>query len=286
MLTAPALAMDSVKSVPLPQSVAGSAHSTSSQLPPTLSLPSAATVTPNITRAKKRKLDTEDGPSPKRLHKEPTPASTPSVSPESLKPSLHTPRDNREHNPHKQEDDRCQEPPVVEDNQSDKTEDPPLCRPRPSPPAQLSKANLDQLQQEVVALEEMDHTITPSDRGRKRASSRQTSSSDLASTRSKEPTFSHSFYRYSILDRANVYVLPESPPEALQAQLDIIFKREVTEERRREISAMAKDKSRDFSQLLRGSHREDDLVELVHRALFDMHKDKTLAHPRKAGKSA
>ncbi|KAL8783257.1 MAG: hypothetical protein Q9213_004769 [Squamulea squamosa] len=191
---------------------------------------------------------------------------------------IQTQRDTRSPDSPLVESNRCHQP----DNRYCETEDLLLSKPQRSPTAELSKANLKQLEQEILSLEEMDNPITPSDRGRKRAPSRQTSSSDLASTRSKEPTSSHSFYRYSILDRANVYILPESPPETLQAQLDIIFKRDVTEERRRQISDMAKEKSRNFTRLLRGSHREDDLVELVHQALYDMHKDESLTHPRKA----
>lgn len=293
LLITPALTIDSMKSRPSPQpasAITETAHPTLSPLSPTLSVSSPATIAPHTTRTQKRKLDTEDGPAPKRLQVQPAPAPPPAVSPEPSKINRHGLGDHRDHDSHIEGDNRDNPSRIVEDNQDyetdnryHETEDLLLTRPQPSQTPQLSKANLKQLQQELLALEEMDNTIKPSDRKRKSASSRQTSSSDLASTRSKEPTSSHSFYRHSILDRANIYVLPESPPETLQAPLDIIFKREVTAERRREISGMAKDKSRKFSRLLRGSHREDDLVELVHQALFDMHNDETLTHPRKAG---
>ena len=175
------------------------------------------------------------------------------------------------------------------DNRHHESEDRSFNKPHQSPSAPLSKANLKLLQQEVAAFEDMDNESTSSSQARKRsAPSWQTSNSDLASGtsgRTKEPTPSHSFYRYSILDQANVYIQPEPPSESLPAQLDVIFKRKVTDDRRREISDIAKQKSPEFSKLLRGAHREDDLVELVQQALFAMHKDDSLAHPRKAGRA-
>ncbi|KAL8857503.1 MAG: hypothetical protein Q9178_005998 [Gyalolechia marmorata] len=176
------------------------------------------------------------------------------------------------------------------DNRHHESEDRSLNKPHQTPSAPLSKANLKLLQQEVAAFEDMDNGSTSSSQTRKRrAPSRQTSNSDLlsgTSGRRKEPTPSHSYYRYSILDQANVYIQPEPPSESLQAQLDLIFKRKVTDDRGREISDIAKQMSPEFSKLLRGAHRKDDLVELVQEALFAMHKDDTLTHPRKAGRAS
>ena len=69
----------------------------------------------------------------------------------------------------------------------------------------------------------------------------------------------------------------------IQAQMDIIFEREVPEKRRREISGIAKKISQSFINNLRGAHREDDLVELVYEALRMMNEDETFDFPRKAG---
>ncbi|KAL8918721.1 MAG: hypothetical protein Q9208_007192 [Pyrenodesmia sp. 3 TL-2023] len=303
--------MNSIKRTRSPQpdtAIAETAHSSPSQPPSTRSVPSPATTVPQTTRAQKRKLDTINGPTHKRLQVEQPPA-TPTVPPQAISteplktspqiqgvnpdhdsPTQDVSRNHdsqvpgftKDHCLHPQGGDQDHGPQIVENIRDRETEDVLLSRPQPSTTAQLSEANLERLQQEVIALEEMDNTVTPSDRGRKRASSRQTSTSELASTRSKEP--SHTFYRYSILEQANVYILPEPPPESLQAQIDIIFERKVADGRRREISDMAKEKSRKFSRLLRGAHREDDLVELVHETVSDMHKDETLTHPRKAGK--
>lgn len=160
------------------------------------------------------------------------------------------------------------------------------------PDSQLSEENLKKLERDLEKLErgtpnEMDSDVTVPDRVRKRAPSRQASCSDLnqdtASLRSQKSSPSNSFYRYHILDQARIYVRPEPPPLEIQAQMDVIFKREISERRRREISSIAKKISQKFINNLRGAHREDDLVELVYEALRLMHKDETFDFPRKAG---
>ncbi|KAI4276041.1 MAG: hypothetical protein L6R38_005762 [Xanthoria sp. 2 TBL-2021] len=258
---------------------------------------------PQTAPSQKRKFDTEDSPASKRQQLEPPPASTSALLPEAEVPQQASPdRQDRpsqtegdtqdhksqtleitqEYDPSTRQNSRDQD----SDNRDHESEDQSLNRPHQTPSAPLSKANLKLLQQEVAAFEEMDNESASSSQARKRrAPSRQTSNSDLVSGtsgRTKEPTQSHSFYRYSILDQAHVYIQSEPPSETLQTQLDVIFKRKVTDDRRREISDIAKQKSPEFSKLLRGAHREDDLVELVQKALFAIHKDDTLIHPRKA----
>ena len=160
------------------------------------------------------------------------------------------------------------------------------------PESQLSEENLKKLEKDLEKLEretpdEMDPGVTVLDRTRKRAPSRQASYSDLnqdtASLRSQKSSVSNSFYRYHVLDQARIYVRPEPPPTVIQAQMDIIFEREIPEKRRREISGIAKKISQKFINNLRGAHREDDLVEIVYEALRMMHEDETFDFPRKAG---
>ncbi|MCJ1338860.1 hypothetical protein MMC09_004149 [Bachmanniomyces sp. S44760] len=156
--------------------------------------------------------------------------------------------------------------------------------------SQLSRHNLRKLEiyleeLESGPLDEMDPDCAV--RIRKRALSRQASLSDLnpdtASLRSQNSSISNSFYRYRILKQAKIYVCPEPPPTDIQAQMDIIFKREILEERRRRISSIAKGISQQFINKLRGSHREDDLVEIIYEALHLMHPDETFEFSRKAG---
>ena len=168
----------------------------------------------------------------------------------------------------------------------------PKRRRRSVPESQLSEENLKKLERDLEQLErgtpnKMDPGIIFSDRARKRAPSRQTSSSDLnqdtVSQRSQKSSASNGFYRYYILDRARIYVRPEPPPVDIQAEMDVIFERDIPEQRRREISGIAKEISQSFINKLRGAHREDDLVELVYQALHMMHKDETFDFLRKAG---
>jgi len=134
------------------------------------------------------------------------------------------------------------------------------------PESQLSEENLKKLERDLEKLEkgtpdEMDPGVTVPGRVRKRAPSRQASFSDLnqdtASLRSQKSSVSNSFYRYHTLDQARIYVRPEPPPMDIQAQMDIIFEREIPEKRRREISGIAKKISQSFINNLRGAHRED-----------------------------
>ncbi|KAL8979860.1 MAG: hypothetical protein Q9205_004905 [Flavoplaca limonia] len=306
--------MENIKSTPS-QEPASVAPTTIAQSQP----PSPATTAPLNTRPNKRKLGSEDGSTNKRLQVEPPSRSALVVSPESSEVNPHsqeerqdrvseTEVDTRRHDSPTQEP-RQDYPPVAQGFRQDHDSDAesirqtdsrdhrtgnryrerdvqPFGEPRQSSTAELSKANLKLLQQEVSAFEDMDSEISSS--GRKRAASRQTSSSDLQSgttSRSKETTPSHNFYRYNILRRARIQIHSRPPPATLQSQLDLIFKREVTKERKREVQDMAKIKSEKFCDNLEGASREDDLVEVAHEALFSMHGDSTLIHCRKAGKA-
>lgn len=153
------------------------------------------------------------------------------------------------------------------------------------PESQLSEENLKKLERET--LNEMDRSVAVSDRVRKRALSRQASfselSQDTASQRSQKSSVSNSFYRYLVLDQAGLYIRPEPPPVNIQAQMDDIFNVEISEERRKEITSIAKKISQRFISKLRGAHRKDDLVELIYKALHMMHEDETFDFSRKAG---
>lgn len=223
-------------------------------------------------KAQKRKHAAEDGHSQKRLRKDSPFASVPTETSQDLVGVWQSRGDKRSYN--------------SEDKHSYKR------RPGSVPESQLSEENLKKLERVLEKLErgtsdEMEPGVTIRDRVRKRAPSRQASSSDLnqdtASLRSQKSSVSNSFYRYHILDQARIHVRPEPPPTDIQAQMDVIFEREIPEERRREISDIAKKISQGFINNLRGAHREDDLVELIYEALRMMHKDEIFNFPRKAG---
>ena len=98
----------------------------------------------------------------------------------------------------------------------------------------------------------MDSIITPSGRTRKRGLSRQANSSDLypdiVSVPSQNSSASNSFYRYHILEGAKMFIHPEPPPEEIRSQLDIIYKRKISDTRERQISDIAKKISPGFHQ--------------------------------------
>ena len=112
---------------------------------------------------------------------------------------------------------------------------------------------------------------------RKRALSRQASSSDLnpdtVSAPSQKSAASNSFYRYHILQGAKLFIRPEAPPKEIRSQLDIIYKREISDERKRQIFDIANKKSQAFINNLRGAHREDDFLELIYQAFREMYPD-------------
>ena len=149
------------------------------------------------------------------------------------------------------------------------------------------QASFSDMNQDVASVGSRRSLGTTSERARKRAPSRQASFSDTnqdtASVHSQKSSGTIGFYRYQILDRARIYVCNEPPPNAIQSQMDIIFKRKVPEERKHELVGIAKDISQKFINVLRGAHREDDLVELIYEALRSMYKDDTFGFPRKAG---
>ncbi|KAL9045375.1 MAG: hypothetical protein Q9206_007306 [Seirophora lacunosa] len=285
--------MESTKSPaaesPQPASISPNApDENTAYTPPSLPAPSPAT------GAQKRRCEDveDDGPAVKRHQGEPPSALTPATSPKPLETTPHTPVETRDFGSQTAVSDSERDSRIQGDNRSHdldsrghETQDLSPGQPYHQPTTPLSKANLRQLQEGVVASEDMSSGVT-SDRGRKRASSRQTSNSDLLSatstTRSKEPTPSHNFYRYHILRRARIQIHSEPPPRILQ--LNAIFHREVTKETRSKITDTAEETSREFARLLEGAHREDDLVELVHKALFAIHREDSLSHPRKAGK--
>ncbi|KAL8942975.1 MAG: hypothetical protein Q9211_001176 [Gyalolechia sp. 1 TL-2023] len=252
----------------------------SSKTAPADSIPSQAFQKPFIIsrestnrprRAKKRKSAAEDRYSRKRSRRDPPSPSVPAAASQDLVGVWKTRGKKR---PYESEDKHS-------------------CKRRRGsvPESQLSEENLKKLGRDLEKLEkerprEMDPAIV-ADRVRKRAPSRQASVSDLnqdtSSVRSQKSSVSNSFYRYHILDKARIYIRPEPPPLEIKAQMDAIFEREIPEEKRREISGIAKKTSQDFINNLRGAHREDDLVEIVYGAIRTMHKDETFDFPRKAG---
>ena len=223
-------------------------------------------------KAQKRKHAAEDEHSQKRLRKDPPSVLVPAAASQDLVGVWQTKGKKRRHE--------------SEDEHSYK-------RRRESVPSQLSKENLKKLERDLEQLErempqEMDSVVIVPARGQKRGPSRQQSLSDLnqntaASQLTQKSSVSNSFYRYHILEEASIFIRPQPPPMDIQAQMDVIFSREISETRRREISDIANEISQRFIKKLRGASREDDLVEILYIALDMMYKDETFDFPRKTG---
>ena len=179
-----------------------------------------------------------------------------------------------------------------EDDQLRNTEDKPLDEQHQQSEvgSQLSEGNLKKLQSQLKQPKEMESAFTPADRVRKRGTvMRQRSFSDLSpetasvSVRSQKSAGSLKFYRYNILGQARVYIRCDYPPPGIQSMLDLIFKREVSKERKIEISHIAKETAQKFSSKTQGASREDDLLELLNSAFNEMFPDEKFSCPRKAG---
>ena len=130
---------------------------------------------------------------------------------------------------------------------------------------------------------------TPESGGRKRPPSRRSSTADLnqetASTRSQTSSYTTTAanYRFSILDNARIFIRPGPPLIEIQPRINAVFHHVVTEERKRQLSRVAKSLCDDFVDVLDGPNREDDCVEPIHHALSSMDNDRKFSFPRKAG---
>lgn len=90
-------------------------------------------------------------------------------------------------------------------------------------------------------------------------------------------------YRYDILNNAKIIVHHVTPPKDIQSQVNAIFNRRISKERRSEISSIAKGMCNEFIAITQANRREDDCVEVVITALETMDKEKVFAFVRKAG---
>lgn len=227
--------------------------------PRTIQMPSNdATNPPPLNRAKKRKFVQENELSRKRLR---------SRKPVGLSPNYQKKQKNREPD---------------DSNRRNLNE----IRELSPPNALLSEENLDTLQRQLEKTTQMEPPATPLGSAPKRGPSRQPSNSKLSdktSTRSQQLAGSLKFYRYNILARARVYISSEDSPAGIQSLLAVIFRREIAQNRRREISRMAMETARKFSYMTRGAHREDDLIETLYEVFCKMFPNEVFNCPRKSG---
>lgn len=159
-----------------------------------------------------------------------------------------------------------------------------------SPP--LTKENLSKLNwlTESTSLDNMSPTLkSPKNDGRKRLlSSRQSAITDdckqsITSPLSPKPSITYAQYRWVVLDRARIYVCAKPPPDDIQTRINAVVCRKTVEGREKDLLRIAQQLSDGFVEVVSSARREDDSVELIHRALSSMNWDKKLAFPRKIG---
>lgn len=170
---------------------------------------------------------------PRQLRSSATAATALQKSPTPSQELIARPSTRAQKRKHESEDEHSQKrsrrdlpsaPRPAADSENERLDD----RRRGSEPAsQLTEENLKKLKRETS--NNMDSMITSSGRTRKRDLSWQASSSDLnpdmVSVPSQKSSASNSFYRYHILEGANIFIHPEPPSEKIRSQLDIIYKR-------------------------------------------------------------
>ena len=150
---------------------------------------------------------------------------------------------------------------------------------------QENLATLDRLTGSISS-DIMDHTIRmPEKGGRKRLSSRQSSTTEFSqgatSTQFQESSSTYAHYRWVVLDKARIYVCTKPPPEDIQTCINTIVQKETAKGRKEELAAIGKHLCHEFVAVLNAARRQDDSVELIHRALSSMDRDQKFEFPRK-----
>lgn len=128
---------------------------------------------------------------------------------------------------------------------------------------------------------------TPERGGRKKNQWRQSSTTetnqDTASVTSQKSSGTIAYYRWVDLLDVRISVRSGPLPEELIPRINVAIQREVSNERKVELSSIAGDICSKFIPVLSGASREDDCVEPIHQALFEMDKGGNFSFPRKAG---
>lgn len=130
-------------------------------------------------------------------------------------------------------------------------------------------------------------------RGNKRTASARNDNASMASTGTgdqetasqltQKSSYTAAHYRLSTLAGANILFQFRPAPEEIGTQIAAIVEREVTPERKKELSRIGQRLHDSFASVLSGAAREDDCVELFHEALSAMAPSDSVLLPRKAG---
>lgn len=143
----------------------------------------------------------------------------------------------------------------------------------------LSKKNLETLQSQLDSTStRMDRIFeTQSEMGstkRKRAASTRSGLPQNSTTGTKSST--SALYRYEILHDAQIYINHAAPPD-IQAQVNDIFNRIISDRGRSEVSSMAKRMSNKFAAIVQEYNRETDCANVFIAALKALVENTALA---------
>ncbi|MCJ1429792.1 hypothetical protein MMC29_007707 [Sticta canariensis] len=148
----------------------------------------------------------------------------------------------------------------------------------------------DQVSQESYMDEVSNHSVSSEGGRRKRKttdgeaprSASQSSTNPVAdSVKSQKSTSTAAYYRWSILQRARIYIRGRPPPQEIQRQIDAIVEK-ASPERKQSLTNIGKDLYDAFAEVLDKAAGEDDCIEILYRALSSMDELKRLELPRKA----
>ena len=108
---------------------------------------------------------------------------------------------------------------------------------------------------------------------------------ESATTQSQKSRITAAQYRYDVLLGARIIVRHQPAPTEVRVQVDAIMKREITPERKRELSMIAQRLKDSFVETLGEAAGEDDCIKLFYNALSSMDSCDNFAMPQKAGTS-
>ncbi|KAL8835441.1 MAG: hypothetical protein Q9170_003318 [Blastenia crenularia] len=156
------------------------------------------------------------------------------------------------------------------------------------PLTKVNLATLDELARSTPS-DVMKRASTTSERGgRKKRSSKASSSTGLnqgsaTSALSSHGTSTFACYRWKILDKARIYVCSNSrpPPKGIQDRIDAVLERQISGERRSIVAAVCQKLCKEFCPVLDGARREDDSVEPIYLALSSLNTKGIFEIPRK-----
>lgn len=99
----------------------------------------------------------------------------------------------------------------------------------------------------------------------------------------KQYTRKPRIWQHDVLPYARIFIRPGPPPKEVQPQIDDVIEREISGERKNQLSHITEILSSDFNDVLIRPSREDDCIEPIYRALHFMDSERKLEFPRKTG---